>query len=36
VDLRNAPDTTNLKAVWIAVNVKGASANEVINDTNDL
>ena len=33
VDLRNAPDTTNLKAVWIAVNVEGASANQVINET---
>jgi hypothetical protein len=29
VDLRNAPDTTNIKAVWTAVNVEGAAPNEV-------
>jgi hypothetical protein len=33
VDLRNAPDTTNVKAVWTAVNVEGAAPNEVINET---
>jgi hypothetical protein len=32
VDLRNAPDTTNIKAVWIAVNVEGAAPNEVIKE----
>lgn len=33
VDLRNAPDSTSLKAVWTAVNVEGVTANEVINET---
>jgi hypothetical protein len=33
VDLRNAPDTTNLKAVWTAVNVEGITPNEVLNET---
>ncbi len=33
VDRRNAPDTTNIKAVWIAVNLEGAAPNEVIRET---
>lgn len=33
VDLRNAPDTTNIKAVWIAVNVEGAAPNEETSGT---
>ncbi len=33
VDLRNAPDSTSLKAVWTAVNAEGVPANEVINET---
>jgi hypothetical protein len=33
VDLRNAPDTTNIKAVWTAVNVEGITPNEVLNET---
>jgi len=30
VDLRNAPDDTNLKASWIAVNADGVDANSVV------
>jgi hypothetical protein len=30
VDLRNAPDDTNLKASWIAVNAEGVDANSVV------
>jgi hypothetical protein len=33
VDLRNAPDSTSLKAVWTAVDAEGVPANEVINET---
>jgi hypothetical protein len=33
VDLRNAPDDTNLKAVWIAVDVEDTEPNLTINET---
>ncbi|MGQ9548716.1 MAG: hypothetical protein ACUVWS_08805 [Roseiflexus sp.] len=33
IDLRNAPATTRLKAVWTAVNIGGNPINEVINET---
>jgi len=33
VDLRNAPDDTQLKAVWIAVQAQGAEPNFVIQET---
>jgi hypothetical protein len=33
VDLRNAPDDTQLKAVWIAVQAEGAEPNFVIQET---
>ncbi len=33
VDLRNAPDDTNLKAVWIAVDVADVEPNLKINET---
>lgn len=33
VDLRNAPDDTNLKAVWIAVDVEETEPNLTINET---
>ncbi len=32
-DLKNAPEDTSLKAVWIAVNVEGVDPNFVINET---
>ncbi len=33
VELNNAPDDTNLKASWIAVNVDGSDPNSVIYET---
>jgi hypothetical protein len=33
VDLKNAPEDTTLKAVWIAVDVEGVEPNFVINET---
>ncbi|WP_298008136.1 MULTISPECIES: hypothetical protein [Anaerolinea] len=33
VDLRNAPDDTQLKAVWTAVDVEGADPNTVLAET---
>ncbi|RME06403.1 MAG: hypothetical protein D6803_06610, partial [Anaerolineae bacterium] len=34
VDLKNAPDDTNLKAVWVAVDAEGVDEkNMVINET---
>ncbi len=33
VDLRNAPDDTKLKAVWIAVDVEDTEPNLIINET---
>lgn len=33
VDLKNAPDDTVVKAVWIAVEAEGADPNYVINET---
>ncbi len=32
-DLKNAPEDTTLKAVWIAVDVEGVDPNFVINET---
>jgi len=32
-DLRNAPDDTTLKAMWIAVEAEGVAPNFVINET---
>ncbi|GAP08947.1 hypothetical protein BECAL_00079 [Bellilinea caldifistulae] len=32
-DLKNAPEDTTLKAVWIAVDVEGVDPNLVINET---
>ncbi len=32
-DLKNAPEDTTLKAVWIAADVEGVDANFVINET---
>lgn len=33
IDLRNAPDTTKLKAVWTAVEIDGVQVNELIQET---
>lgn len=33
VDLKNAPEDTTLKAVWIAVDAEGVDADYVINET---
>ena len=34
VDLRNAPDDTELKVAWIAVNAEGVDPNYLLNETN--
>jgi hypothetical protein len=34
VDLRNAPDDTELKVSWIAVNAEGVDPNYLLNETN--
>ena len=34
VDLRNAPDDTELKVAWIAVNAEGIDPNYLLNETN--
>ena len=34
IDLKNAPDDTELKVAWIAVNAEGVDPNYLLNETN--